>query len=48
MYQLTKVIENGEVHYSIIKEENGKTTNVESFDYNEYSQAVSLFQQLKL
>ena len=34
------VVENGEIHYSIIKHENGLVKLVESFDYNEYSQAL--------
>ena len=40
MHELLTVIENGEIHYSIIKHENGLETLIESFDYNEYSQAL--------
>lgn len=40
MHELLTVIENGEIHYSIIKHENGLVKLVESFDYNEYSQAL--------
>lgn len=40
MYTLKTVIENGEIHYTITKTENGLETLVESFDYNEYSQAL--------
>ena len=40
MYTLKTVIENGEIHYTITKKENGLETLIESFDYNEYSQAL--------
>ena len=40
MYTLQKVIENGEVHYEITKSERGREIFIESFDYNEYSQAL--------
>ena len=40
MYTLKTVVENGEVHYTIIKHESGLETLVESFDYNEYLQAL--------
>jgi len=40
MYTLKTVIENGEIHYTITKKENGLGTLIESFDYNEYFQAL--------
>ena len=40
MHELLAVIENGETHFEIVKHENGLETLVESFDYNEYSQAL--------
>ena len=40
MYTLKTVIENNEPHYEITKKENGLETLIESFDYNEYSQAL--------
>lgn len=42
MYTLKTVIESGEIHYSIIKHENGLVKLIESFDYNEYSQALKI------
>ena len=36
------MIESEEIHYSIIKHENGLVKLIESFDYNEYSQALKI------
>lgn len=44
MHELLTVIENGEVHYAIIKHENGLAKLIESFDYNEYSQTLKSLQ----
>lgn len=40
MHELLTVVENGEIHYQITKNENGLAKLVESFDYNEYSQTL--------
>lgn len=48
MHELLTVVENGEIHYSIIKHENGLETLVESFDYNEYSQALKTLRDSNL
>ena len=45
MHELLIVIENGEVHYSIIKNENVPVL-VESFNYDEYGDALKLLRQL--
>ena len=46
MHELLTIVENGEIHFQIIKKENGLAKLVESFDYNEYSQALKIFRQL--
>ena len=40
MHELLTVVENGEIHFELVKHENGPETLVESLDYNEYSQAL--------
>ena len=40
MYEIQKVIENGEIHYAITKKTIEGERLVESFDYNDYSDAL--------
>lgn len=46
MYTLQRVVENGEIHFEITKNERGQEIFIESFDYNEYSQALKQLRQL--
>lgn len=45
MYTLQRVVENGEIHFEITKNERGQEIFIESFDYNEYSQALKKLRQ---
>lgn len=45
MYELKTVVENGITHFEIHKKD-GIETFIESFDYNEYFQAVKILIQL--
>lgn len=45
MHELLTVVENGEIHYQITKNENVPIV-IESFNYNEYGDALKLLRQL--
>lgn len=45
MYELKTVVENGEIHFELHKKDSLQSF-VESFDFNEYSQAVNKLRQL--